>query len=195
MMRRLAFSEHDRRVLLVGILLVGAIASLRLVPSYVRAAHALRARADLARVQVLEQRTLASQAPALSRAAAQVQGRLLAFAPAFVSGDTPPTASAALASHVSSVARSAGVALGTLDVRADSDTSDIGQVMLRGEATADVRALTTFLAALEAGAPVLDVRELSVSQPAPGGPDNQVEALHVGFTVRALAHYRPRTDQ
>jgi hypothetical protein len=120
--------------------------------------------------------------------------RLALLDSGLVKGDTPSAAAATLASVISETAEEAGVKLGSVQVRPDSARAGtaVTLVAVRADAVGDIRGLTLLLAEIEAGVPLLRVRELSVSQPAPAAPDTQAEALRVELLIEGLARTTAR---
>jgi hypothetical protein len=70
------------------------------------------------------------------------------------------------------------------------DTASAGTFMrisVRADGTGDLPAITRLLALLEGAPELLAVRALSITQPAPGGPAEQPEALRLEISVEGLA--------
>lgn len=127
-------------------------------------------------------------APAMAESLAVRNARLLAMAPAIVTGDTPALAAGNLASLLSGVAAAAGMRVTSVQPRADtSRQGTFVRVAVRASLVGDVRGLTRMLAALERGPTRIAVRELSISQPEPGAGADRVEALRVELDSEGLA--------
>ncbi|HEX2210355.1 MAG TPA: GspMb/PilO family protein, partial [Longimicrobium sp.] len=95
------------------------------------------------------------------------------------------------ASLVSGAAARAGVQIGSVQVR--PDTASAGTFMrigVRADGTGDLPAIIRMLAMLEGASELLAVRELSITQPAPGGPAEVPEALRMEIGVHGLALVR-----
>lgn len=193
-MRSLTISARDRRVLVFGIASIALVfAVARGLPAWRQwyaetSAFAGQLRGELARAQVSMHRAGVTRDSLAVR-----KRRLMALLPLLVSGDTPQMAGASLASMLASAATTAGVRLGTVQVRPDSlGRAVFTRVAVRAEVIGDVRGLTAFLSAVERDATLLAVRELSVSQPEPAAPPERAEALRVELTVEGLALTPPR---
>lgn len=187
-------SARERRVLLAGGGLIAALLlAVRGIPAWKRwdadaragAAEqmqaAARAAADVRGLSVLEDSVTARQA------------RLVALAPRVLDGATPAAAGATLASLVSGAAARSGVSLGTVQVLGDTAAQGtFARVAVHGDATGDLAGISALLARLEEGPELLAVREISITQPEPGGPADRAESLRLEFTVEGLAlHRRP----
>ena len=99
---------------------------------------------------------------------------------------------------MSDAATDAGVKLGSVQPRVDSEPRTLGaaraplhqafaRISVHGDAVGDVVALTQFLAELEHGPVLLAVRALSITQPEPAAPSSRMETLHAEFAVVGLA--------
>jgi Type II secretion system (T2SS), protein M subtype b len=136
--------------------------------------------------------------PALHDSLRERAARLRSLTPSVLPGDDPASAAATLATIISDAASDAGVKLGTVQPRVDSEPHSLGgdrtappptfaRVSARADAAGDVVALTQFLADLEHGPALLWVRELSITQPDPAAPSSRIETLHAELTVAGLA--------
>jgi hypothetical protein len=180
--------RRDRRALLVGVAAIAAtIVAARGVPAYLAWQREARAavielRGSLARAQGLIVRAGPSRDSAIARG-----HRVIALAPAILSGDTPNSAGATLAGILAGAAAQSGIRLGTVQVRADSLSRDaFTRVGAHMEATGDVRGIIGMLGALEGGPQFIAIRSLSISQPEPAAGDDRVETLHVELDVEGL---------
>lgn len=182
-------SRRDRRTLLLG----GAVVALVLlafrgVPAWRRwDADARASGTELVTATARAQADVRSL-PALADSVAAREKRLVALAPLVLDGSTPAAAGASLASLVSGAAARANVALGTVQLQPDTATTGtfVG-VTVRGDATGDLPGIARMLALLEGGPELLAVREVSITQPEPGGPADRVETLRLEFAVQGLA--------
>lgn len=124
--------------------------------------------------------------------------RLRSADSSIVAGDDPSSAAASLAGMVADAALDAGVKLGAVQPRVDSEPHSLGaksnrphpdfaRVSAKGDATGDIVALTQFLADMEHGPVLLAVREIYIAQPEPAAPSDRMETLHADFTVVGLA--------
>jgi hypothetical protein len=187
-MKGIRMSTRDRRALL------GGAAALILVLAISRGLPAYLAWQREARSEDAELRRALSSANsviALSEATRDstiTRGRrVIALAPAILSGDTPNSAGATLAGVLSGAAAQSGVRLGAIQLRSDSLSRDafthIGAHM---EATGDIRGVAAMLGALERGPTLLAIRSLSITQPDLLAGDDRVEALRVELDVEGV---------
>jgi hypothetical protein len=182
-------SERDRRTLVIGAVVVAAALLLaRGVPAWRRwdaDAHtsaAARAR-EAARVE-----STVRQLPAGLDSLQARRARYVALGRGILDGESTAAAGASLASLVSGAAARAGVRMGSVQVR--PDTAGAGtflRIAVRADATGDLPAITRMLETLEGGRTLLAVRDVSITQPNPGGPAEQPEALRLELTVEGLA--------
>jgi hypothetical protein len=191
----LSMSRRDRRALFAGALLLLALLFVT------KGAPALLRWRVEARASAVELRT------ALERASQELEilptaldslearnHRFVALATALLPGESPAGAGGALASWIASAASQAGTEVGAVYV--EVDTADAGvftRVSVNADLTGDISGITGLLATLEAGPMLLAFRELSIDQPQPALPDNQMEALRVRLAVEGLAlnrHWR-----
>ena len=180
--------KRDRRALTIG---AGAIALVLLLSRGVPAMLAWQrdtSRAADAREEQLTRATAALARVGAVRDSMRARGaRIVALAPALISGDTPASASATLAGIISGAAALSNVKVGALQLHADTASRDaFVRVAVHGEATGDVTGVMSMLAALESGPTLLAVRELSITQPDVSAPADRMEALHVELTVEGL---------
>lgn len=194
-MIQLGVGSRDRKTAIVGTIVV---LSLLLVGRGLPAWHRWRINAKESTESVLAEASEVAGSVERAREvdAANRRAELLRIelAPAFVNGSTQATAAANLASLVADAATANGVRMGSLQGSADSAMSRSGNVVhlrVRGEGTANVTAVTQFLATLEGGLPLIAVRELSITQGDPRAPPDRPESLRVGFVIEALVHLDP----
>lgn len=189
--------SHDARVAIVG---AGCIALIlaggKGLPAWRHwhtavEQHHLDARVGLLRVQQLVAGARSTR-DALDRAT----GSYLSLSPAFLKGRSPDEGAAALAALVSDAAEDNGVHLASLQPRADSARASLlVPVTVTVSGTGDSRGVTGLLAELESGAPLVEVRDVTISQPDPAAPADHMEALHMDLTVRGLFRRIPDGDQ
>lgn len=182
-------SSRDRRTLLLGAAAVALMLGVgRGLPAWrawdaeVRASAALRS-ADAARAE----RSVATL-PALLDSLQARRARFAALEDAALDGRSPTVAGAALASLVSSAAASAGVQVGSVQIRPDTASGvTLRRVHVRADGTGDLAAITRMIVLLEGAPELLAIRELAITQPNAGGPADQPEALRLEIGVEALA--------
>jgi hypothetical protein len=192
-------AERDRRTLKIGAVIIATLALLaKGVPAW--SAWQQDAKADateMAADAALSDAAIAvysAQRDSLHGRAA----RLRSLDSAIVSGADPASAAASLTTIVSDAASDAGVKLGAVQPRVDSEPHSLGtkrmashqvftHVSAHGDVLGDVVALTQFIADLEHGPVLLAVRDLSITQPEPAAPTSRMETLHADFTVVGLS--------
>ncbi len=192
-------SNRDRRTLMFG---ATAIAALVLLTKGMPAWHAWQRDAEAGAIELAADAARSEAAiaayPLLHDSLRLRSARLVSLDSSIVTGTDPASAAASLATMVSDAAADAGVKLGAVQPRVDSEPHSLGashapphqvfaHVSVRGDALGDVVALTQFLADLEHGPVLLAVRELSITQPEPAAPSSRMETLHADFTVVGLA--------
>jgi hypothetical protein len=187
-MTRLALDRRDRRVLATGILTIGAIISASHgIPAWLAWQREARASAMEVETELAHARAGAAARKVVHDSLAARGQRLLALAPALLSGDSPSSAAATLAGLLSGAAAQASVRLGAVQVRPDSVyRGAFTRVAVRANATGDINGVTQMLLALERGPTLLAIRELSITQPEPGASADRAEALRLELLVEGL---------
>ena len=187
-----SLSPRDRRTLLAGAAVIGAILLVfRGVPAWRRWDEGTRASAQELVDAAARARVEARALPAAADSVEARQRRLVGLAARLLDGRTPAAAGASLASLISGAAARANVTLGSVQVEPDTATgSTFVRVAVRGDATGDLPGLTRMLAQLEGGPELLDVRQISITQPDAGGPADRPEQLRLTFVVEGLAFPR-----
>jgi hypothetical protein len=198
-------SPRDRRTLVIG---TSAIAAIILVAKGVPAWIAWKADAVAGATELVGDARQADREISMAKPSRDSLRVRLARARAadslLVPGATPAAAAAALASLLADAAEDAGVKRGMIEPHVDSASRALGSraprvheaytaISARGEITGDVVGLAQFLADLERGPRLIAVRTLSVTQAEPAARSEQMETLHVQFTVAALTRSRPAT--
>lgn len=184
-----AISPRDRRTLAAGLLAILVLLLLgRGIPAWRRwDADARASAAEMAAEAARAERT-AADLPAMLDSLEARAARVAALGPAVLPGSSPAAAGASLAALVSGSAARAGVEIGSVQVR--PDTASAGtfmRVSVRADGTGDLPAITRMLVMLEGAPELLAIRETSITQPAPGGPAEQPEALRLEIAVEGLA--------
>ena len=184
-----SLSLRERRIVLGGcILLVLGVLVTRVIPGWMDWTHRSRNAASVAVLDLNRARAAVAALPELRDSLVARNGRYVALAPIIVSGDTPGTAAASLASLVSGTVAAAGLQMGAIQARVDTTRSAMfGRPTVRGDARGDVRGLVRFLEDIEQHPTLMSVRQLSVSQPEPGAPPDRPEALRIEFVIEGLA--------
>lgn len=178
-------STRDRRALLLGSAIIAAIVvSARVLPAW-------------RRWQVNEQSAADAAARGLARSRAELLGqhaahdslaarkaRLDSLRAAWLDGDTPAAAGAALAGEVSSAGERAGVTIGALDIRVDTAGGAVFlPVRVQATATGDIQGIVSFLAAIESDRVVLSIRALSINAADAAASPTTPEVLRADLTI------------
>lgn len=182
-------SEGDRRALVAGAaVVVASVLFARGLPAWRRwDAGAHEAAAERAR-EAARTESIVRTLPAGLDSLQARRARYVALGRGVLDGESTAAAGASLASLVSGAAARAGVRIGSVQVR--PDTAGAGtflRISVRAEGTGDLPAITRMLETLEGGRTLLAVRGVSITQPTPGGPAEQPEALRLELTVEGLA--------
>lgn len=185
----LRHARREQRALAMGGAIVLALAVLgRGLPALIRWDGQSRVATRDVREQSARADQLITKAVAV-RDSATMRGRqLIALAPLLLDGGSSSTASATLAGLVSGAAAKANVRLGSLRLAVDTSAHGVfARISVRGDGTGDVRGVSMLFSELERGPTLLAVRELSISQPDPTAPSDQIETLRVEFIVEGLS--------
>ena len=187
-------SDRDRRTLMLGLSVIVLLVLIsRVVPAWRGWDADTRASAaEMAAEAARAEQTVRTLPAALDSLEAR-RARLVAQGRGVLDGGSIAGSGAALASLVSGAAARAGVQMGSVQVR--PDTASAGTFMrisVRADGTGDLPAVTRMLALLEGAPELLAVRDISITQPNPGGPAEQPEALRVELSVEGLALREPR---
>lgn len=190
-------SSRDRRTLVRGcvcivlILLVG-----KGMPAWRRATGAVSTGTTAARAQLARDERLIGERRRTSEALDRRTTALIGLSAAFFKGRSPDEGAAALAAQVSDAAAENGVHLGSLQPHADSAPNALlVPISVSTSGTGDIRGIEGMLRDLESSAPLVDVRQLTVSQPDPAAPTDRMEMLHVEITVRGMFRRLPSDDE
>jgi hypothetical protein len=191
-MIRLTVSARDRRILLGGGSVIGALVALaKGVPAWRNwerqsLADATAAASDLAAVHAALR-----EMPEL-RDSLTVRRRLLAASEAtLLGGETAAAAAAELTTAVQRIAVEARVKVSSIQLHADSASpGSIARVRVRVIGLTDVAGLATFLRRIEGGKAPLAVRELAVTHRDPVGSAERVELLRIDVLVEGMAVIR-----
>lgn len=187
-------SSRDGRTLGIGAAIIASMVGLSLgVPRYLswRAAaltDAARETAALARVEASIARfTRTTTAFASARQSLSVLDSLL------LPGASVSAAGTALAAAISEAAEGAEAQLGSIQVRRDSTgRTRLTRIAARASVSGDVESLALFLESLEAGPPLLAVREWSISGGSPTIAATQPMALRLDVLVEGIARTSSR---
>jgi hypothetical protein len=194
-----ALSHHDRRVVVAGALVIGTLITItRAIPIFRGWSEE-----QLQRAAATESALARAQANALrqgqtSRGLAEVSRRLAAVDSAFLTGTTAAAAGTALSEAISEAAAVSGAELGSIQLRKDTlATTHLTHVAATVSLTGDIEALALFLQSIDAGPPLLAIRQLSISgsgmaaMPATGPEVLHLEALVDGVFRRSVTRKAP----
>lgn len=185
-------SDRDRRTLGVGAIVIVLLVLLaRGIPAWRRWDAEVRASAAEMAAEAARAEQTVRLLPASLDSLEARRARFVAVGGGALEGETAAASGAALAALVSGAAARAGVQVGSVQVR--PDTASAGTFMrigVRADGTGDLPAITRLLALLEGAPELLAVREISITQPVPGGPAEQPEALRMEIAVQGLALVR-----
>ena len=184
-----AISARNRRTLGIGAAIIASMVGMSLgVPRYRdwRAGaltDAARETAALARVEAsIARLTRTTAALTSARRELSVLDSLL------LPGTSVSAAGTALAAAISEAAEGAEAQLGSIQVRRDSTgRTRLTRIAARASVSGDVESLALFLESLEAGPPLLAVREWSISGGSPTIAATQPMALRMDVLVEGIA--------
>lgn len=187
MTRRL--SAGDRRALWGGAAAIVLLLLLaRGVPAWRAWDAGARASAAEMAAEAAEAAATVERFPAALDSLEARRGRLVALGAGVLDAGSPASSGAELAALVSGAAARAGVQLGAVQPRADTAAAGtFVRVGVRADGTGDLPGILRLLALLEGAPERVAVRAVSLTQPAPGGPAEQAEALRLELIVEALA--------
>jgi len=186
-------SSRDRRTLGIGVAVIAALVLFaRGLPAWRRWDADTRASAAEMAEEAARAEATVGRLPAALDSLQARRARLVALGRGVLDGESPAAASASLASLVSGTAARSGVQMGSVQLRPDSaGAGTFLRITVQADGTGDLPAITRMLALLEGAPELLAVRSLSITQPTPGGPAEQPEALRVELAVEGLALARP----
>jgi hypothetical protein len=184
--------RREMRVLVAGIATIASlVAAGRGVPAWYRWHDRVTQRAADVRRELDRARARVRDSGAVRDSLATRAKRMSALMPALVSRSAPAQAAGELAALIGDAAQEAGMRVASLQVRPDTVRgSGYTRVAVRADLVGDVAGLSAVLATLESGLPLLDVRELSVTQPELASAGGRPEALRVQLFVVGLAETR-----
>lgn len=188
-------SGRDRRTLGIGaaVILVLVLFS-RGLPAWRRWDADTRASAAEMAAEAARAESTVRLLPASLDSLQARRARYVELGRGVLDGESTAAAGASLASLVSGAAARAGVQIGSVQVRPDSaGAGTFMRIAVLADGTGDLPAITRMLQILEGGRELLAVRELSITQPNPGGPAEQPEALRMDIRVEGLALVQPGT--
>jgi Tfp pilus assembly protein PilN len=188
MISKLGLSTRDRRTIRVGLLTVSLLLGVaKGVPALRHWEGDQKSEARAAAQQIASLRRGLAILPAIRDTLRARQDRLAALDSILLSGVSPSTIAATLASQLEDFADDNAVKVTALQLHADTAAiAGLARVDVRITAVADIYGLTGFLHAVESEATPLVVRDLNVSQPEPMASDAKPEALRVDVLVSGI---------
>jgi len=192
---KLSPTPRERRALVAGCIAIGGVLLLgRGLPALRHWSRETVESAAQVEEEARQSRSMIQSFPSVAESLAARRSRFLALAPMLLDGSSVNAAGAALAGLVSHAGTNAHASLGPMDVSVDTTTGrTFARISIHGSLTADVRSLTGFLSAVEAGPLLLRVSELRVAAADPVSPPERPEILHVSFVLEGLA-LNPRLE-
>jgi Type II secretion system (T2SS), protein M subtype b len=186
-------SPRDRRTLAIGAAVVLALVLVaRGLPAWRRWDAGTRASAAEMAAEAARAEQTVRLLPASLDSLQARRTRFIRLGGGVLEGESTAAAGASLAGLVSGAAAQAGVQIGSVQVRPDSASAGTFlRISVRADGTGDLPAITRMLGLLEGAPELLAVREISITQPNPGGPAEQAEALRLELAVEGLAFARP----
>lgn len=200
MTSRSRIARRDVRALALGSLILTVALLVKGVPAWHAWTTSSRAAAELALSQLADAQSAIIARPAVRDSLSARLARYDSLASGLLRADNPGTAAADLGAVVAQAARTAGLQLGSIAVRADTGegTNTRGRLsrpVARGDARGDVSGLMQFLLLIELGPPLMNVRSLTVTQAEPGAPSNRPENLRLEFVVEGFARSTTRIER
>ena len=192
-----ALSSRDRRALLVGAVTIGSVVLMALgYPRYRAWRSVAMDGASIATAELaLAERSVAGftgTSAALANARSQ-RGMLDTL---LLTGGSAAGAAAALSNAISDAAESAEADLGSVTVQQDSTKrSVLTHFRARASLSGDVGTIAAFLDALEAGPPLVAVREWAISAGAASTVAGQPETLRMDVLVEGIWNAGTRTPR
>lgn len=111
-----------------------------------------------------------------------------------LSASSPAALAAALAARLELDADDAGDKVNSIQLRADTVVRHpLNRIGVRLSLNGDVRGLAAFIRLVEVDSAIAVVRELTVTQPEPAGPETKPEVLRIDVLVEALGIIRDRS--
>lgn len=175
---------RDKRALRVGLSIVGALLSVRLLVPAVTALAASRRQHELERGLLAETRETIALLPLLEDSAGSLRKAFIGLAPQLLSGSTEAMALADLSGRVKTLVGLIGGQLVGVAPNPDSGRSgELRRVSIRASFATDVRGLAKMFTGLAAGDVVLvpETALITAADPLAGG--NTAERLQVEMTI------------
>lgn len=193
-MKGAALSSRDRRALLVGGAVLAFALLLRVMPAVARIAIAEAVAAQSASDRTAFAASGARDSARILSELSTQRARLEARRPELLNGGGGARLASELSALVTGAARDAGLDL--LGATAVPDTlapAALEVAEVRVEVQGDVSGVMQYLLLLEQAPGLLNVRELSVSQPEPAAPGSVVESLRASLLVTGVSLRRSTT--
>jgi seryl-tRNA(Sec) selenium transferase len=104
-----------------------------------------------------------------------------------IAGASAAAAGASLIGYVNSVAEECGIKLLSTSVRVDSARRGLSRVTVRISTVTDGQGVGELVSELETGAPMIAVREMTITGTDAGAPPTRAEALRLDLLLEGLA--------
>ena len=175
-------SSGDRRALSAGAIVIGCLVLMGAgVPRYRQWSADARETARAAAVELAGTRALEREARSIDDATAHTRDARQAVDSLLLGGASPSSASIELADLISGASEGAGSRVSSIRLDYDSLRAPLARVTAHATITGDVEAVAVFLEAIEAGAPLLAVREWAIASTTPA--NEQRESLRLDVVV------------
>lgn len=183
---------RERRVVIWGgVLVVGAVLALRVIPRTLRAVETLRvSTAEQVALRARAHSLLESREP-IGDSLRQAFRQIVALAPRLVDGISGTEAQASLSSLLSMAAGRHAIRVVRVDPLPDSAIGVFNRVSIHAELEGDIRGLSGLLRAIETRDPLLTVNALTVTVAETPGAPGQPEILRIELSVSG--YYVPRS--
>jgi hypothetical protein len=193
-MMNMNITHRDRRVAIVGVVVVGGtLLSSRVFPAVRARETARRREADATATQLSIGAIAVRQLPAIRDSLAARQASLTALESTMLAADSPAEAGGELVAAVEMLADSARVRVTGVQLRSDTvAVLGMSRIGLRLTGVADVVGLGMLLQSIEGDADTpMAIRELSVVQSDPTAAAGKIESLRIDLLIEALCFIRP----
>jgi hypothetical protein len=191
---QLSMSARDRRALVVGVIVIGGGNGAVFGLPVLRQWEATQREAAASAAHDLTLAESARRALGAFRDSLRArQSRLAQLDRSLIEAPTAAEAGAALSSLAADIADSSSVRVTSIQIRVDTVVRNgFGVVSVRLIGVGDVLGVATLVRSIEDCPTLLSIREIAVTQPEPGAPENRPEALRLDLVIEALARVRPR---
>jgi hypothetical protein len=181
-------STRDRRALLLGgSALALATVGLRGLPALLGWTTSERVQLQRIEFAIEDARREAAALPWMRDSAIVRRMRARALDPLFLRGASPSLAAAYLANELSDDAKASDLQMAALQADPSDSTQSIQYVRARASVSGDLKAVMRFIARVEAGPPMLAVREVSLSARDGQASAQHPEVIHADIVIEGIA--------